>query len=340
MESIIRVGIAGIGRMGKTHANNLAFKIQGAKLAAVCDISNDALAYAKEMYGVKYLYTDFDDMLKNDEIDAVAIITAPSEHCRQIVAALDAGKHVFTDKPMGINVEECKTIEKAVERHPGQVFLVGYMRRYDPDYMYAKELVESGKVGKPFMVRTTGIDSESIIEGTIKFAPTSGGILFDMMTHDIDLMRWYLGAEVTEVCVAGGTYKYREFRDAGTEEAAATLFKFDNGSMACAFNCRFASYGYHNEIDIIGTEGTIRVSPVPARNKTVLLNENGAVIECVDSFFSRYESAYLAEMQEFVNCIKNKGTPKVTVYDGTKSTQVAFAATESMKTGKPVKIVY
>ncbi len=123
----LRVGIAGLGRLGKVHAKNLAYKIPNAELVAACSIVPAELEYAQKELGVQQVYTDFREMIANPDIDAVAIVTTSSEHCWQIEAALDAGKHVFSDKPLGVDVEQCKVAEKAVERHPELTFMLGTM---------------------------------------------------------------------------------------------------------------------------------------------------------------------------------------------------------------------
>ena len=227
----IKVGIAGLGRLGKVHANNIAFKIPNATLTAACSIVPAELEYAKNELGVTDLYTDYREMLEKADIDAVAIVTTSSEHCWQIEAALDAGKHVFTDKPLGVDLEQCKLAEAAVERHPDQVFFLGFMRRYDSSYAYAKKKIQEGAIGKPYMVKAIGIDPEALVEGSIKFAATSGGIFIDMAIHDIDLMRWFLEDEPTEVYALGATFKHPEFQAVGDDETAVATYKFKNGGI-------------------------------------------------------------------------------------------------------------
>ena len=319
----IKVGIAGLGRLGKVHASNLAYKIPNAELTAACSIVLEELEFAKSHLGVTDVYTDFREMLEKADIDAVAIVTTSSEHCWQIEAALDAGKHVFTDKPLGVDVEQCKQAERAVERHPELTFMLGFMRRYDKSYAYAKQKIDEGAIGTPYLVKATGIDPEAFVEGAIKFAPTSGGIFLDMAIHDIDLMRWFLGCEATEVYAQGCTFKHPEFREAGDDETAMACYKFENGAMGFVHVGRTAPHGYHVETEIVGTEGTIRISAVPEKNQAMIYNTNGALTECVGSFPERFDEAYLIG---------------VNVYDGTKSTAIGYATTEAWKTGKIIKI--
>lgn len=336
----VKVGIAGLGRLGKVHANNIAYKIPNAELTAACSIMPAELEYAQNELGVKDVYTDFDEMLAKADIDAVAIVTTSGLHCSQIAKALDAGKHVFSEKPLGVNVEECKQAEVAVERHPELSFFLGFMRRFDPSYAYAMEKIKAGLIGEPYMVKATGIDPEALVQGAIRFAPTSGGIFIDMAIHDIDLMRWFLGEDPVEVYASGATFKHPEFKAAGDDETGVAMYKCKSGKIGFVHVGRTAPYGYHVETEIVGTEGTLRISPVPEKNLCMIYDKNGAVKECVSGFPERFAQAYLLEMQEFIDCVQTGRKPEVKVYDGTKSTQIAFATTQSYKEGKPVVIDY
>lgn len=333
-----KIGIAGLGRLGKVHARNIAFRIRGAELTAACSIVPDELDFAKSELGVKNVYSDYRKMIQEADIDAVCVVTTSTEHCWQIEAALDSGKHVFSEKPLGVSVEQCKQAESAVERHPDLTFMLGFMRRYNKSYAYAKKQIDSGRIGTPYMVKATGIDPESAVQGAIRFAKNSGGIFLDMAIHDIDLCRWFLNSEATEVYALGATFKHPEFKEAGDDETAAAMYKFANGAIAMVHVGRTAPYGYHVETEIIGTEGTIRISAVPEKNLASVYGPGGVLTECVGSFPERFDDAYLCEMEEFVDCVLTGKKPGVTVYDGTKSTAIAYATTEAWKTGKPVKI--
>ena len=187
-------------------------------------------------------------------------------------------------------------------------------------------------------MKATGIDPEAFVDGAIRFAKTSGGIFLDMAIHDIDLMRWFLGCEATEVYAMGATFKHPEFKEAGDDETGVAVYKFENGAMGMVHVGRTAPYGYHVETEIVGTEGTIRISAVPEKNQAMVYNVNGACTECVGSFPERFAESYLTEMEEFVNCALEGKQPGTTVYDGTKSTIIGYATTEAWKTGKIVKI--
>lgn len=223
-------------------------------------------------------------------------------------------------------------------RHPELVCMLGFMRRYDKSYAYAKEKIAAGAIGTPYLVKSTGIDPEAVVEGAIRYSGTSGGIFLDSAIHDIDLMRWFLGSEAAEVYAMGCTFKHPAFQDAGDDETGVAVYKFKNGAMGMVHVGRTAPYGYHIETEIVGTEGTIRISAVPEKNRAMVYDVNGARTECVESFPERFAEAYLTEMEEFVRCVREGRKPDTGVADGIYATRVGYATTEAWKTGKIVKI--
>ncbi|HVP17623.1 MAG TPA: Gfo/Idh/MocA family oxidoreductase [Spirochaetia bacterium] len=334
----VRIGIVGLGRLGMKHAENIAVRTAGGELAAVCALEPDRVRHACETWGVPQGYDRFDAMLENDSLDAIFIASSSAEHCRQIRQALDAGFHVFSEKPLGVSLEECLVAEESVERHPDLVFMLGFMRRYDASYSRAKKLIDDGRIGRPILFRGYSVDPESAIEGAIRFAPSSGGQFLDMSVHDIDLARWMMGAEATTVFAAGGCYAHPEFARYGDGDNLAALLRFDNDAMAFLLAGRTAAHGYAVETEIIGTKAALRVATVPQKDMVELLDDRGAVRECSQSFLERFDAAYRAETQEFVDCIREKRRPQVTVRDGVMATKVAFAAMQSFRRDELVRI--
>lgn len=332
----VKFGIVGLGRLGRKHAENIAFRVPNAELTAVCSIIEEEVDDVQKSWGIEYGYTNYSEMLKNEKLEAVFIASPSGEHCKQIEAALDAGLHVFSEKPLGVSLEECLKAEKAVERHPEKVFMLGFMRRYDNSYLYAKKKIEEGAIGKPFLIRCYGLDPEISVQGAIKFAATSGGIFLDMAIHDIDLARWYLGSEAKTIYAIGGCYAHEEFAQYEDADNAAALVQFKNDTMGLFYAGRTCHHGYHIETEIVGTKGSLRIGTVPQKNLVIVFNDTGAVQECASGFLERFEQAYVNELQEFVNCILENRKPEVNVYDGTKSTQIAYAATESFRENKLV----
>jgi len=333
----IKIASVGLGRLGIRHAENIASKIQNAELTALCDLNREMLEKTADRLNVNHRYTDFSEMIKLEGLDAVVIVSPSALHTKQISQALDAGLHVFSEKPLGVTVAECKNAEKAVEKHPGRVFMLGFMRRFDESYMYAKKKVASGEIGKVILFRSYSQDPEKFIDGAIKFAPHSGGQFLDMAVHDIDLARWFIGDEPETVYAAGGCYAHPEFAQYNDGDNVSCLMKFKNNAMAFIFAGRTAPHGYNVETEIIGTKGILRIASVPQKNLVEILDNSGVRKECSENFLERFESSYVNEIQEFTDCILENRKPDVTVYDGTRVSEIAYRCRESFEKGEMLR---
>jgi myo-inositol 2-dehydrogenase / D-chiro-inositol 1-dehydrogenase len=332
----LRVGISGLGRLGKRHAQNFAFRVRGAKLVAACSLVPEELEWARRELGVEELYSDYAEMLGSASLDAAFIASSSSAHAVQAIAALERGLHVFTEKPMGISVAECREVEAAVAAHPDSVFLVGFVRRFDPSYARAKKLVDEGAIGLPFLVRSQTVDLDEYAPFQVSFVPTSGGIFLDMNVHDIDLARWFLGAEVESVHAIGGSYVHPEFEEVRDADNTVALVSFAGGKMAVLSASRTAFHGHDTHAEITGSKGIIKIGMTPAASRVELFDDKGARVECVKDFFERFSEAFLAEAQEFVDCALSGRKPSISARDGTKATEVGFALTESFREGSVV----
>jgi len=327
--SKIRVGIAGLGRMGAMHAQHIASQIPSAQIVAACSIIPSELEFARDQLGAKQLFTNYDEMLAKADIDAVVIVTSTALHAPQAIKALQAGKHVFVEKPMGVDVAECLQIEAIVKQHPELVFMTGFMRRYDPSYVYAKKKIEEGCIGVPYLVKATGIDPITAVPKVLEMEKYSSGLFVAMGVHDVDLIHWYLGSRCKTVFATGGNFAFQEFAQYNDVEVGCALYELENGTMGMLHTGRTAVHGYHIETEILGTEGSIRISPVPQKNLAMIYGKDGVTQQCVAEFRERFQQAFLAEMVEFFDCIENKRKPGMDASDGTSSTRVVLATKES-----------
>jgi len=333
----LKIGSVGLGRLGLQHAENIATRVMNAELYALCDLNKPLLEETAGRLGVPHKFTSFEDMIALDELDAVAIVSPSGLHTSQIAAALKAGKHVFSEKPLGVTVEECKEAEKVVEKYSDKVFMLGFMRRFDESYIYAQKKVRDGEIGKPVLFRSYSQDPEKFIEGAIAFAGHSGGQFLDMAVHDIDLARWFLQSEPQSVTAIGGCYAHPEFGEYKDGDNVSCLMKFQNDAMVFLFAGRTAPHGYNVETEIIGTKGILRIASVPQKNLVEILDNYGVRKECSENFIERFSSSYINEVQEFVNCIIEGRKPEVTVYDGTRVSEIAYKCKESFETGEHMR---
>ena len=334
----VKIGSVGLGRLGYEHACNIANLIPGAELAALCDVDEKRVKEVAAELGVPYTYTDVAEMVKNPELDAIVIVSPSMYHADHIKLALDAGKHVFCDKPLDTTIEKCKQAEKAVEAHPDKVFMLGFMRRFDDSYAEAKQRIENGDIGKVGLVRSYTQDPRTTIEGTLKFAPHSGGQFLDMCVHDIDLIRWFTGSNIKKVWGIGGVFEFDLYRELNDADNAAATVQCENGAMGFMFTNRTHGAGCNVETEIIGTHGTLRIANIGRKNMLQIVDGSGAREEYYPDFLSRWHQAYVNEIKEFVACINEGRKPGVTVYDGTKVSQAAYRCKESFETGKLLEV--
>ena len=332
----LRLAVVGLGRLGEQHAINAARSIRGAELVALCDADGNKLRAVGERLGVRHLTSDFDALLAIPEVEALVIVSPSPFHTKQIEKALAAGKHVFSEKPLGVTVDECLEAEKAVAAHPDRTFMLGFMRRFDESYAYARAKVKAGDIGRPILFRGYSQDPEKFIHEAIDFAPRSGGLFLDMAVHDIDLARWFLESEPVELWAAGDCYAHREFAKSNDVDNAGCMMKFRNGALAFLFSGRTAPHGYNVEAEIIGTAGILRIAAVPQKNMVEILDGHGVRRECSQRFLERFFVSYITEVQEFVDCVREGRKPEITVQDGVCASRIAYKCKESFETGKLV----
>nr|WP_302650406.1 Gfo/Idh/MocA family oxidoreductase [uncultured Agathobaculum sp.] len=325
----LKIGIIGVGRLGYEHACNIANRVPGSELVAIADKNFDRAKQVAEELGVTAVYQDPKALCEDPNVEAVAIVTNTDSHVDMIKLAMDANKHVFCEKPLADTVEKCKKAEEIVAAHPDLIFMLGFMRRYDHSYQIAKKKMENGDIGDVILVRCYSQDPISIIEGTLEYAPRSGGQFIDMSIHDFDLIRWLTGSEPKKLWAIGGCYEFKQYKDWDDGDNVSGLMQMENETMAFFFAGRAAAHGSAVETEIIGTRGTLRISSVPTDSLVEVMSKHGVCRECYQDFLTRWHDAYVTEMEEFCDCVATgrKATPGV--IDGTQSTKIAFRCKES-----------
>ncbi|WP_138418073.1 inositol 2-dehydrogenase [Aquibacillus sediminis] len=328
----IRIGIVGLGRLGRIHAENIALNIPGVSLTAACSVVKEELDYAREILGVEETYISYEDMVNSPNIDAVCIVSPSGFHTEQIRLAMKNNLHVFCEKPIGLEIEDIEKTVEIIDSYPGLVFQLGFMRRYDESYRYAKEMVDSGQLGDLTVIRCYGIDPSSGLESFVKFAgaSNSGGLFADMAIHDIDLVRWFTNKEVKRVWALGKNAAYPELDKVNELETGAAMMQLEDKTMALLVSGRNATHGYHVETEIIGTKGMLRIGAAPEKNLVTIYDGNGVTRPTSQHFPERFREAFYNEMGEFASCIQENRNPNVSAYDGLQGTRVAEALQHSI----------
>ncbi|HOB88966.1 MAG: inositol 2-dehydrogenase [Bacillota bacterium] len=330
----VRLGLIGTGRIGRIHAYNLRYRIPKAELVAVVDIIEDAACCCANELGVPVAETDCCKIFERDDIDAVVICCPTNLHADLIEQAAAAGKHIFCEKPIALEIDRTERALAAVEE-AGVKLQVGFNRRFDPSFRKAQQLIKSGEIGTPHIVRITSRDPGP---PPIEYVKVSGGLFADMMIHDFDMARFLLGDDVKELVAYGDCLVDPAIGEAGDIDTAIVVLKYENGAMGAIDNSRKAVYGYDQRIEIHGSKGTIIVgNKTPTEVK--LHTEDGISGDVLLNFFiERYQESFLAEMEEFIECVLSDKEPSVSGIDGLKSLKMAYAALESLKTGSFVNV--
>jgi myo-inositol 2-dehydrogenase/D-chiro-inositol 1-dehydrogenase len=335
----LQVGIAGLGRLGKLHARMLARQVPGANLVAACSPVVEESAWARETLGVPTTYADYEALLAHPGLDAVFLVTPTSLHAAQIVAALRAGKHVFSEKPTALDVDSCRVVEAEAARHPRLKAMIGFVRRFDPHYRDAHAKIRAGAIGRPFFARSQCADMNDPSGFFVRFSPTSGGIMLDMSVHDIDAARWLLGAGRARRVYATGTIAVHEGLAASDDfDNAVAIVEFEGGSVATIQASRTFAHGHESMTEVTGTGGRLSIGANPRLTRVEIADAHGVRNECTPTFYERFEEAFLRELTEFVEVVRTDRAPPLTLADATEATRIGIALMESMRSRRAVDL--
>ncbi|MFP3126496.1 inositol 2-dehydrogenase [Ectobacillus funiculus] len=335
MKESIRTAVLGLGRLGYWHAENLVSKVKGAQLVSVADpLEGRAEQVAREL-GVNKWSQNPNDVLEDDNIDAVVIVTPTSTHADMIKRAAKNGKQIFVEKPLTHALEEADDVIQVIQEH-NVTCQVGFMRRFDPAYAEAKRRIEAGDIGKPLYFKAVSRDGNVPPEEFIKH---SGGIFLDVAIHDYDLARYLMGQEVTSVTSTGNilmqSNKFMEkYNDV---DQAMTYLTFDSGAAGDVETMRIAPYAYDIRGEVIGTEGSIQIGSMRYHDVNILTSK-GSTHNLIPDFPTRFKDAYSLEMVHFIDCLREGKKPICTEVDGKVALEIAAAATKSFVSGETVQL--
>ncbi|WP_342620066.1 Gfo/Idh/MocA family oxidoreductase [Rhodoferax sp. GW822-FHT02A01] len=332
----LRVGIVGLGRLGQRHAAALAHNTPGCRLVAACSPVEAERAYAANQLGIANVYADLDSLLADPAVDAVVLVTPTSLHADQTIAALKAGKHVFVEKPLALNVPDCERVLQVAAQYPDRVAMVGFVRRFDPSYLAAYQSVAAGEIGKPFLVRSQTCDQNDPEGFFVKFAPTSGGIFMDCSVHDIDLARWMLGRPKALRAFATGTIALHPgLADCGDVDNGIAVVEFEGSAKAVLYASRTMAHGHETSTEVIGTAGKLLVGEHAAANRVVKSDQHGVRHAVLKDFYERFEAAFAAEMAAFVAACRGITPLTLTLSDALEATRIGLAISRSLASGLP-----
>lgn len=331
----INLGVIGLGRIGRINSRHLLGHTGSARLAAVSTRRPEAAARFLGQVGKVKIYTNYRDLLADSAIDGVLVVSHTHTHHDMVVAAAEAGKAIFCEKPIALTLAETDSMLAAVAK-AGVLFQVGFMRRFDKGFAAAKRKIEAGEIGTPIVAQAMSRDP-NCPEPDWAAPANSGGMILDLAIHDFDMLRWLMGDEVQRVYAEGGNLTCPELIQVDDIDTAIINLRFANGGLGYVEAGRNCRYGYDIRCEIRGTEGTLKIGYL--RDTPVLsLTPQGVMHDTVAWFEERFTPAYHAQLDHFIECIRHEKPPLAGAADARIALQISLAATQSQRQGRPVKI--
>lgn len=330
----VRIGVLGAGRIGRLHAENLARLVPGARVVAVADARIDvARAAAAACPGARAV-EDSRRLVDAADLDAVVIASPTDTHAPLLEAAAAAGKHVFCEKPLDLDLERARVAADAVRR-AGVLLQIGFNRRWDPSFRRIAESVRGGGIGDVHLVRITSRDPSP---PPAEYVRSSGGLFLDMAIHDLDMARYASGREVETVFAEGSVLVDPSIGHAGDVDTAAVTLRLDGGALALIDNSRRAVYGYDQRVEVFGSRGCLAAGNVTPTTVS-RWDEAGQHREPPLPFFlERYRESYVEELAAFVRCIRDGHAPSPGGEDGLRALELAACAKRSWRERRPVAV--
>jgi myo-inositol 2-dehydrogenase / D-chiro-inositol 1-dehydrogenase len=333
-EKKLRIGIIGAGRIGRVHAESLAFRIPEAAPSTIADINGDAAQEVAERCGIPRVATDSKEILNDPAIDAVLICSPTETHANLIVGAARAGKHVFCEKPIDHSLSNIDRALQEVKRS-GVKLQVGFNRRFDANFVRVHNAIMQGEIGTPHLMHIVSRDPGP---PPLSYIKTSGGIFLDMTIHDFDMARFLVGDEVESIYATGGVRVDPEIGKAGDLDTAVIVLQFKNGVIGTIDNSRKAAYGYDQRVEILGSKGAIATENCYP-NQAIL--STAAAIQRdlpLNFFMERYTESFVSELRAFVQAVVLDQPVPVNGIDGRVAVVMALAARKSYDERRPVHL--
>jgi len=335
MAKIYTVGVIGAGRMGKIHIENILRNIPDLKLKLVADINiDDQMEQWANRLGVPSLTQDVNDIFNDAEIDAVVVASSTDTHVKFIQKAAHMKKDVFCEKPIDTDLKLIRETLDIVKNEKIKL-MIGFNRRFDKNFKRVREIVSSGQIGTPQIIKVTARDPAL---PPIEYIKGSGGMFFDMTIHDWDMVCYQAGSEVEEVYATGAVLIDPEVGKAGDIDTAVVILKLKNGAIGMIDNSRQAVYGYDQRVEVFGSKGCAVADNEPSNTVRVYTAENTREDNIPYFFLERYMESYAAELHSFFECLRNNVDPSPNGEDGLINAIIATAVQKSYEENRPVKI--
>ena len=330
----LNVGIIGAGRIGKVHAETIAFRLPEAAPVAIADLNRKAAEQVAARCGIPKVAESSEEIFADPRIEAVLICSSTGTHADLVVQAAEAGKHIFCEKPIDHSLAKIDRALAAVAK-AGVKLQVGFNRRFDANFARVRQAVASGEIGTPHLMH---IVSRDPAPPPVSYVKVSGGIFLDMTIHDFDMARFLIGDEVEEIYTAAGVMVDPEIGKAGDLDTALVVLRFKSGVIGTIDNSRKAVYGYDQRVEILGSQGSIATGNCYP-NQAVISTATAVWRDLPLNFFmDRYTESFASELRAFVGAVLENRPTAVTGIDGRIPVVMGLAARRSYDEHRPVRL--
>ncbi|MFK0526541.1 inositol 2-dehydrogenase [Paenibacillus illinoisensis] len=330
----VRIGIIGAGRIGKIHADNL-LRNPHAEIVAISDLfAGPELEAWASVRGIPVVTTDSSQLISMPNVDAVLICSSTDTHVPLIEQAAQAGKHIFCEKPVSMDLAQTQAAVAAVQK-AGVKLQIGFNRRFDHNFKRVRDHVRDGTIGDPHIIKITSRDPSP---PPAEYIRVSGGIFMDMMIHDFDMARYLSGSEVEEVYAQGNVLIHPVFAEHGDVDTAIVTMSFENGAIGVIDNSRQAVYGYDQRVEVFGSLGSAAAANDHPNTAEISTAAGLMRDKPLHFFLERYNEAYVQETALFIEAILKDTPVIVDGHDAVQAERIALAARMSMEQGRPVKL--
>ena len=327
----------GAGRVGKNHASALSRYTPDAKIAALVDPVTQVREETAAEFGIENQYDSFETALEKVDFDGVVITTPTPTHLPLTKLAAENKKHVFLEKPMALDLEECDAINEVVDKN-GVFLQLGFMRRFDPEFVAAAQRIEAGEIGQPMMIKSN-THGPGLPPPWARDLRTSNGMLAEVNSHDWDTTRWLMGSNHERVYTEVANFKgaAHGVDTPNFYDNVLVNIKFESGGLGLISGVCPCGYGYDARVEIIGDRGIMQIGDLKGQAVVVCTNrDEGLITPITRTWPQRFLWAYINELQHFASCIQNEARPRVGGMEGRWAVAGVLAGTKSFLEGRPV----
>lgn len=337
MKKQVQICMIGAGRVGKNHSRAITRRVPGGKIVALVDPMEAVRNETANEFGIEKQFDTLEAALEQAEFDAVVITTPTPTHLSLATRAAEHGKHVFLEKPMALNLEECDSILNITKKNK-VILQLGFMRRFDPEFVAAAQRIQAGEIGTPMIIKSN-THGPGLPPPWARDLRTSNGMLAEVNSHDWDTVRWLMGSNYNRVYTEVANFKgaANNVDTPNFYDNVLVNIKFESGGLGSISGVCPCGYGYDARVEIVGDKGILQIGELKGQAIVVCTNrDQGLITPIFRTWPERFAWAYIYELEHFLQSVQNETEPRVGGIEGKWAVAGVLAGTKSFLEDRPV----